>query len=94
MSYGSIQSARRPQPDRQNTFNATVQCSLQRIGVKHMNVDKNKIRDSVQKARLQDLLYVTVNPTDKDSKKNALAEIDKFIGKGTCEITVIRDLRN
>jgi hypothetical protein len=58
--------------------------------VKRMNVDKTKIRDSVQKARLQDLLYVTVNPTDKDSKKNALAEIDKFIGKGTCEVTVVR----
>ena len=46
-------------------------------------IDKNKIRDSVLKARQQDLLYVTVNPTEKDSKKNALAEIDKFIGKGS-----------
>jgi hypothetical protein len=55
-----------------------------------MNVDKTKIRDSVQKSRPQDLLYVTVNPTDKDSKKNALAEIDKFIGKGTYEVIVIR----
>ena len=54
------------------------------------NLDKNKIRDAIQKARPQDLFYVTVNPTDKDSKKNALAEIDKFIGNGTCEITVIR----
>ena len=91
MSYGSIQSARRPQPDWQNTFNATVQRSLQRIGVKRMNLDKNKIRDSVQKARPQDLRYLAVNPTDKDSKKNALAQIDKFIGNGTCEITVIRN---
>jgi hypothetical protein len=54
------------------------------------NLDKKKIRDSVQKARPQDLLYVTVNSTDKDSKKNALAEINKFIGKGSCEITVVR----
>ncbi|WP_158235874.1 hypothetical protein [Limnohabitans sp. B9-3] len=54
------------------------------------NLDKNKIRDSIQKARPQDLIYVTVNPTDKDSKKNALAEIDKFIGKGNGEVTVIR----
>ena len=54
------------------------------------NLDKNKIRDSIQKARPQDLLYLAVNPTDRDSKKNALAEIDKFIGKGTCEITVVR----
>jgi hypothetical protein len=55
------------------------------------NLDKNKIRDSVQRARPQDLLYVTVNPTDKDSKKNALAEIDKFIGKGNYEIWTLRN---
>lgn len=54
------------------------------------NLDKNKIRDSVQKARPQDLLYVTVNPTDKDSKKNALTEIDKFIGKGSCDVVVVK----
>ncbi len=53
------------------------------------NLDKNKIRDSIQKARPQDLLYVVVNPADKDSKKNALAEIDKFIGKGGGEVVVI-----
>ena len=54
------------------------------------NLDKNKIRDSVQKARPQDLLYLTVNPTDKDSKKNALAEIDKFIGKVFFELIIIK----
>ena len=54
------------------------------------NLDKNKIRDCIQKARPQDLFYVTVNPANKDSKKNALAEIDKFIGKGSGEITVAR----
>ena len=53
-------------------------------------IDKNKIRDSVLKARQQDLLYVTVNPTEKDSKKNALAEIDKFIGKGSHEIVLLK----
>ena len=56
------------------------------------NLDKNKIRDVVQKARPQDLLYVTVNPIDKDSKKNALAEIDRFIGKGSCAIYAIKKL--
>ena len=55
-------------------------------------LDKNKIRDSIQKARPQDLLYLTINPADKDSKKNVISEIDKFIGKGSCEVTVIRDL--
>jgi hypothetical protein len=55
-----------------------------------MNVDKTKIRDSIQKARPQELLYLAVNPTDKDSKKNALVQIDKFIDKCSCEITVVR----
>ena len=54
------------------------------------NLDKNKIRDSIQKARPQDLLYLTINPVDKDSKKNVLAEVEKFIGKGGGEISVVK----
>jgi hypothetical protein len=53
------------------------------------NLDKNKIRDSIQKARPQDLLYLTINPADKDSKKNVIAEIDKFVGKGGAEVILI-----
>ena len=55
------------------------------------NLDKNKIRDSIQKARPQDLLYLTINPADKDSKKNAFAEIEKFVGKGGGEVLVVRN---
>lgn len=54
------------------------------------NLDKNKIRESIQKARTQDMLYLTVNPADKDSKKNALAEIEKFLGKGGGEVFVVK----
>jgi hypothetical protein len=54
------------------------------------NLDKNKIRDSIQKARPQDLLYLTINPADKNSKKNVIAEVEKFIGKGGSEITVVK----
>jgi len=54
------------------------------------NLDKNKIRDSIQKARPQDLLYLTINPADKDSKKNVIAEIEKFLGKGGGELVVIQ----
>ena len=54
------------------------------------NLDKNKIRDSIQKARPQDLLYLTINPADKDSKKNALAEIDSFIKNKKCEILALK----
>jgi hypothetical protein len=54
------------------------------------NLDKNKIRDSILKARPQDLLYLTINPADKDLKKNVIAEIEKFIGKGGAELVVVR----
>jgi hypothetical protein len=53
-------------------------------------LDKNKIRDSIQKARPQDLLYLTINPADKDSKKNVISEIDKFVGKGGGEVVVLK----
>ena len=55
------------------------------------NLDKNKIRDSIQKARPQDLLYLTINPADKDSKKNVIAEIEKFIAKGEGDVLVVRN---
>jgi uncharacterized protein (DUF2344 family) len=54
------------------------------------NLDKNKIRDSIQKARPQDLLYLTINPADKNSKKNVIAEVDRFIGKASYEIFIKR----
>ena len=55
------------------------------------NLDKNKIRDLIQKARPQDLLYLTINPADKDSKKNVIAEIEKFVGKVNAEILVVKN---
>ena len=54
------------------------------------NLDKNKIRDSIQKARPQDLLYLTINPADKDSKKNVIAEIERYVGKNQVEVMVIK----
>ena len=57
----------------------------------NQNLDKNKIRDSIQKARPQDLFYLTINPADKDSKKNVIAEIEKFVGKGDAEILVVKN---
>jgi len=56
------------------------------------NLDKNKIRDSIQKARPQDLHYLTINPADKDSKKNVIAEFEKFVSKGCGEILIIKKI--
>ena len=55
------------------------------------NLDKNKIRDSILKARPQDLLYLTINPADKNSKKNLITEIEKFVGKGGVEVVVVKN---
>jgi hypothetical protein len=55
-----------------------------------MRVDKNSICDSIKKARPQDLVLVTTNQSDKDSKKNALAEIEKFISKGNFDVVVVK----
>jgi hypothetical protein len=54
------------------------------------NLDRNKIRDSIQKARPQDMLYLTINPADKDSKKKVIAEIENFVGKGGGEVVVFK----
>ena len=54
-------------------------------------LDKNKIRDSILKARTQDLLYLTINTADKDSKKNVIAEVEKFVGKGGAKLVVVRN---
>jgi hypothetical protein len=55
-----------------------------------MKLDKNSICDSIKKARPQDLMLITTNQSDKDSKKNALAEIEKIISKGNHEIIVVK----
>lgn len=54
------------------------------------NLDKNKIRETIQKARPQDLFNASVNPANKDSKKRAIAAIDKFLGSGSGEITIVK----
>jgi Asp/Glu/hydantoin racemase len=54
------------------------------------NIDKNKLRESIQKSKQQNLLYLTINSTEKDSKKKAIAEIEKFVDKKNAEIIVIR----
>jgi hypothetical protein len=55
-----------------------------------MRVDKTSICDSIKKARPQDLVLVTTNQSDKDSKKNALAEIEKIISKGNFDVVVVK----
>jgi hypothetical protein len=34
---------------------------------------------------------LTINPADKDSMKNVIAEIEKFIGKSAEEVVIIKN---
>lgn len=55
-----------------------------------MKLDKKSICDSIKKARTQDLMLITTNQSDKDSKKNAAGNIEKIISKGSYDIVIIR----
>ena len=55
-----------------------------------MKIDKNSICGLIKKARPQDLMLVTTNQSDKDSKKNALIDIEKIIRLGNIDIILIR----
>lgn len=53
-------------------------------------LDKNSIKESIAKAKSQDLLFLTSNSADKSTVKSVLSEIEKFLAKGICTITVVR----
>jgi hypothetical protein len=57
--------------------------------VKPMNVDKNKLRDLIQKAATKNILYLYINQVEPKSLESALKELQKFIGKGGAEIMVV-----
>ncbi len=53
-------------------------------------LDKNLIRDSISKARSGEILHLTSNAADPVTVKAAIADIQKFISKGVCTVTVVR----
>jgi 2,3-bisphosphoglycerate-independent phosphoglycerate mutase len=55
-----------------------------------MTLDKNKLKEMIQKSATKDLLYLHINPVDPKSLENALKELQKFIGKGCGEVVVVR----
>ena len=44
-------------------------------------IDKNKIKEKIQKTPSKDILYLTVNPVDPRACQNLMKEIEKFICK-------------
>jgi hypothetical protein len=53
-------------------------------------IDKNKLKEKIQKTSSKDILYLTVNPVESKSLQNVLKEIEKFIGRDEVEFIVIR----
>ena len=53
-------------------------------------IDKNKLKEKIQKTPTKDILYLTVNPVELKSLQNVMKEIEKFVGKGEVEIVVMK----
>jgi hypothetical protein len=56
-----------------------------------MAVDKNKLKELIQKSATKDLLYLHINPVEPKSLQNALKELQKFVGKGGAEVVAVKD---
>jgi hypothetical protein len=53
-------------------------------------IDKNKLKEKIQKTPSKDILYLTVNPVESKSLQTVMKEIEKFVGKDEIEFIVIR----
>lgn len=55
-----------------------------------MAFDKTAIKNNISSAKAQDILHLTSNSADKKSVQSVLSEIEKFLAKGICTITLVR----
>jgi len=55
-----------------------------------MAVDKNKLKELIQKTPTKDLLYLHINPVEPKSLESALKELQKFVSKDGAEVVVVR----
>jgi len=53
-------------------------------------IDKNKLKEKIQKTQSKDILYLTVNPVELKSLQTVLKEIEKFVGKEEVEVVVLK----
>ena len=53
-------------------------------------LDKTAIKDSITKAKSGEILHLTCNAADPVSVKTAILDIQKFIAKGVCTVTLVR----
>jgi len=53
-------------------------------------IDKNKLKEKIQKTPSKDILYLTVNPVESKSLQTVMKEIEKFVGKDEVEVILIK----
>ena len=55
-----------------------------------MAVDKNKLKEMIQKSATKDLLYLHINPVEPKSLQSALKELQKFVGAGAADLVILK----
>ena len=53
-------------------------------------IDKNKLKEKIQKTPSKDILYLTVNPVESKSLQSVLKAIEKFVGRDEVELIVFK----
>lgn len=53
-------------------------------------LDRTSIKEAITKAKSGEILHLTCNAADPASVKATISEIQKFISKGVCTVTLIR----
>ena len=56
-----------------------------------MALDKNKLKELIQKTPTKDILYLHINPVEPKSLQSALKELQKYIGKSCVQVIVVID---
>lgn len=54
------------------------------------NLDKNKLRELIQKTPTKDILYLHINPVEPNSIQSAFKELQKYVGSRSAEVVVVR----
>ena len=54
-------------------------------------IDKNKLRDLINRTPVKDMQYLHINPMESRSLQNAMRELERFVGKGGAEVVVVRN---
>jgi len=55
-------------------------------------IDKNKLKEKIQKTPSKDILYLTVNPVESKSLQTVLKQLEKFVGKSYVDVVVIKEM--